>query len=233
MRLFDTWQLWCVLRMVIAGICGGIIGLERTNRAKEAGVRTHFVVAYASALMMIVSKYGFADLTVSEAMCGVGADGARLAAQVVSGIGFLGAGTIIVTPRNHIKGLTTAAGLWTAACIGLALGIGLYEAALVAAAAVYAVLTILHHWDLRMRKKSRVVDVYVELDKGVPFIAFLRSARKQGLELQDLQREEQPDQEADTVDFMVTVKGRDARKTQEEMVEIIRNIEGVRFFEVV
>lgn len=214
-----------VLRITVAVILGGIIGLEREMKNRPAGFRTYMLVSIGACMAMIINQYIYQVM-------GSG-DPTRIGAQVVSGIGFLGAGTIIVTPRNHIKGLTTAAGLWTAACIGLALGIGLYEAALVAAAAVYAVLTILHHWDLRMRKKSRVVDVYVELDKGVPFIAFLRSARKQGLELQDLQREEQPDQEADTVDFMVTVKGRDARKTQEEMVEIIRNIEGVRFFEVV
>lgn len=214
-----------VLRITVAVILGGIIGLEREMKNRPAGFRTYMLVSIGACMAMIINQYIYQVMGSS--------DPTRIGAQVVSGIGFLGAGTIIVTPRNHIKGLTTAAGLWTAACIGLALGIGLYEAALVAAAAVYAVLTILHHWDLRMRKKSRVVDVYVELDKGVPFIAFLRSARKQGLELQDVQREEQPDQEADTVDFMVTMKGRDARKTQEEMVEILRNIEGVRFFEVV
>lgn len=214
-----------VLRITVAVILGGIIGLERELKNRPAGFRTYMLVSIGACMAMIINQY------ICQVM-GSG-DPTRIGAQVVSGIGFLGAGTIIVTPRNHIKGLTTAAGLWTAACIGLALGIGLYEAALVAAAAVYAVLTILHHWDLRMRKKSRVVDVYIELDKGVALVAFLRAARKKGLELRDVQREEQPDSRADTVDFMVTVKGRDGKKTQEEMVEIIRGIDGVRFYEVV
>lgn len=117
-----------VLRLFIAGLCGFAIGFERKNRAKEAGIRTHFVVACASALMMIISKYGFAD-TVTEAgnyIYGTrGADGARIAAQIVSGVGFLGAGMIFVH-KNTIKGLTTAAGIWATAGIGMAIGAGMY-----------------------------------------------------------------------------------------------------------
>lgn len=160
MGLFDTWQLWCVLRMVIAGICGGIIGLERTNRAKEAGVRTHFVVACASALMMIVSKYGFADLTVSEAMRGVGADGARLAAQVVSGIGFLGAGMIFVH-KNTVTGLTTAAGIWATAGVGLAVGAGMYTVGIAAAVMIIAAQLLLHkNFKWLKHSKSKKLAVY-------------------------------------------------------------------------
>lgn len=95
MNVFDVRQIYYIARIVIAGICGIFIGLERKNRSKEAGVRTHFVVACASALMMIISKCGFCDI-VSGADSMRGADGARIAAQVVSGIGFLGAGMIFV-----------------------------------------------------------------------------------------------------------------------------------------
>ena len=107
MELFDLQQWYYVLRMIIAGCCGVVIGLERKNRSKEAGVRTHAVVACASALMMLISKYGFSD-TVANIAGMRGADGARIAAQVVSGIGFLGAGMIFVH-KNTITGLTTAA----------------------------------------------------------------------------------------------------------------------------
>lgn len=164
MRLFDTWQLWCVLRMVIAGICGGIIGLERTNRAKEAGVRTHFVVAYASALMMIVSKYGFADLTVSEAMCGVGADGARLAAQVVSGIGFLGAGMIFVQKRV-VTGLTTAAGIWAVSGIGMAIGGGMYILGVCCSLVIVIIQVILH---------KKIGFLHLSFDETVTVLAYER-----------------------------------------------------------
>ena len=122
-----------MLRLLVAGLCGGVIGIDRTYREKEAGLRTHFLVAVGSALFMIISQYGFGDL------CGsVDAkyDGSRVAAQIVSGIGFIGAGTIIFHKRM-IRGLTTAAGLWTASGIGMAVGGGLY---IIAAAAT--VLTL-------------------------------------------------------------------------------------------
>ncbi len=114
-----------ILRLIIACICGVVIGFERKNRAKEAGIRTHCVVACGAALMMIISKYGFGDL---EVLYGTGtktADPARIAAQIISGVGFLGAGTIFVQ-KNTIKGLTTAAGLWATAGIGMAIGAGMY-----------------------------------------------------------------------------------------------------------
>ena len=114
-----------LLRIVIGGLCGILIGTERTKRLKEAGIRTHFLVACSSAAIMIVSKYGFADLALALYPGAKDADAARLAAQVVSGIGFLGAG-MIFRGDSKISGLTTAAGLWATAGIGLTVGAGLY-----------------------------------------------------------------------------------------------------------
>lgn len=111
-----------VLRLVLAGILGGVIGWDREYRAKEAGLRTHFLVALGSALIMIVSQYGFADVLGKP---GVGLDPSRVAAQVVSGIGFIGAGTILIQ-KQFVRGLTTAAGLWATSGIGLAVGAGMY-----------------------------------------------------------------------------------------------------------
>lgn len=120
-----------VLRLFLAGVMGAAIGLEREFRAKEAGFRTHFLVALGSALLMIVSQWGFQT---SEGVAGTRhADVARVAAQIVSGIGFLGAGTIIVQ-KHSVRGLTTAAGLWVAAGIGMAIGGGLYLVGSVATA---------------------------------------------------------------------------------------------------
>ena len=110
-------NLELLLRVLVAMILGMLIGNERKNRMKSAGMRTHALVAFGSALMMVVSKYGFADT--------VQGDGARLAAQVVSGVGFLGAGMIFVR-HNLVNGLTTAAGVWTTAGIGLTIGAGMY-----------------------------------------------------------------------------------------------------------
>ena len=111
------YQLEYLLRIVIAAACGLVIGHERTSRNKPAGIRTHSIVALGSALIMIVSKYGFNDVP--------GYDAARVAAQVVSGVGFLGAGVIFVR-NNLVNGLTTAAGVWATAGVGLAFGAGLY-----------------------------------------------------------------------------------------------------------
>jgi len=112
-----------LLRIALAGALGGLIGLERQLRAKEAGLRTHILVGIGSAMFMIVSKYGFDDII---AQTHIGLDPSRIAAQVVSGMGFLGAGTIIIQ-KQVVKGLTTAAGLWVTAAIGLVIGSGLYE----------------------------------------------------------------------------------------------------------
>lgn len=122
------------VRLSLALILGGAIGIEREYRAKEAGFRTHFLVALGSALFCVVSQYGFGiDLK----------DSSRVAAQVVSGIGFLGAGTIIFQ-KNMVRGLTTAAGLWVTAAIGLACGTGMYVAATIATAMVLLGLEVLN-----------------------------------------------------------------------------------------
>lgn len=111
-----------VIRLVVAGAMGALVGLDREYRAKEAGYRTHFLVSLGSALIMIVSQYGFTEVLGKE---GIGLDPSRIAAQVVSGIGFIGAGTIILN-KQIVRGLTTAAGIWATAGIGLAIGAGMY-----------------------------------------------------------------------------------------------------------
>ncbi|MBS2771565.1 MgtC/SapB family protein [Anoxybacillus rupiensis] len=111
-----------LLRIIIAGFCGALIGYERKSRMKEAGIRTHFVVAVGASLMMIISKYAFQDQTNWH---NLSLDPSRIAAQVVSGVGFLGAGMIFMQ-KQTVKGLTTAAGIWATAGTGMAVGAGLY-----------------------------------------------------------------------------------------------------------
>lgn len=121
-----TIELECFLRILMASLCGCMIGYERTRRLKEAGVRTHCVVACGAALMMVVSKYGFSDIIQNGVYLygSDGADASRIAAQVVTGVGFLGAGVIFRTGTS-VKGLTTAAGIWATSAVGLAFGAGL------------------------------------------------------------------------------------------------------------
>ncbi len=133
-----TQQVVFFVRLLIACICGGMIGYERTNRGKGAGIRTHIIVALASALMMLVSKYGFGDMAAG------GGDGSRIAAQVVSGVGFLGAGMIYFNGRHSVKGLTTAAGIWATSGVGLAIGAGLYLMGILTSVLIVAMQIIMH-----------------------------------------------------------------------------------------
>ena len=139
-----------VVRLLVATLCGAVIGLERTKRSKEAGIRTHCIIAGASALIMIVSKYGFADLfdAAGNALAATrGADPSRVAAQVVTGISFLGAG-VIYKNGNAVKGLTTAAGIWATAAVGLALGGGMYVMGFCVTGLILLVQTLMHHFSV-------------------------------------------------------------------------------------
>lgn len=129
-----------LLRIILAAFCGALIGYERAIQRKTAGVRTHIVVAIASALFMIVSKYGFTDLL---NMHDIALDPSRIAAQIVTGISFIGAGTILVR-RDQISGLTTAAGVWATAAIGMAIGAGMYFIGLLATVFLFAVQMLFH-----------------------------------------------------------------------------------------
>ena len=143
-----------ITRLVVAGLLGAAIGLEREFRAKEAGVRTHFIVALGSALFMIISQFAFGDKQ---------HDAARVAAQVVSGIGFIGAG-VIIFQRNVVRGVTTAAGLWVAAAIGMACGDGMYAVALAATVLTLFCLEIMHVVNLYYSEK--LIDVTLLAPKG-------------------------------------------------------------------
>lgn len=135
-----------ILRITVAGLLGGIIGMDRTYRAKEAGFRTHFLVALGSAIFMLLSQYGFTDLLANIRRAGVDLrlDPSRIAAQVVSGIGFIGAGTIIFQ-KHAVRGLTTAAGLWVTAAIGMTCATGMFALAGVTTALVLVCLEIGRH----------------------------------------------------------------------------------------
>lgn len=133
-------ELEFLLRIFISGVCGGLIGYERDNRSKEAGIRTHLIVSLAAALIMVVSKYGFSDVI---GMQGVALDPSRVAAQIVTGVGFLGAGMIFVRGYT-VNGLTTAAGIWATAGIGMAIGSGLYLVGIISTTFILVVQTLLH-----------------------------------------------------------------------------------------
>ena len=149
------------LRLFVAGAMGVLIGLEREYRAKEAGYRTHFLVALGSALMMIVSQYGFMDVLKTDL---IRVDPSRIAAQVVSGIGFIGAGTIILQ-KQIVRGLTTAAGIWATSGIGLAVGAGMYAIGIAATLLVLLGLETLSYFFKSIGLRNMMIDFSTD-DKG-------------------------------------------------------------------
>ena len=214
--------VWAVaLRIVIAVLCGGALGLERGLKHRPAGMRTYMLVCVGACLIMLTNQYLFQVTQTGDPM--------RLGAQVVSGIGFLGAGTIVVTRYNRIKGLTTAAGLWSAAGVGLALGVGFYEAALIAGFAIFVVMTLLQRWDDNLHSKTRAVEIYVELADCTTVGSFIKSLREMELDVSNIQIE-QSATESDARGLIATLKAK-RRCNHSELMEKIRQLTGVRYLE--
>ncbi len=155
-RFTEEFNVWgAMLRMLLAVICGGIIGIEREHKRRPAGFRTHILICLGASMTMLTSQYIYIGL-------GLFTDLARLGAQVIAGIGFIGAGTIIVTKRRQVKGLTTAAGLWTSAIVGLAVGAGYIEAALITTFLVIVIELVFSRFEYFIMSTARGINLYVE-----------------------------------------------------------------------
>lgn len=167
-----------MLRIILACLCGAAIGTERNKRKKEAGLRTHIIVALGSVLVMVVSKYGFLDmLALGEA---VKVDPTRIASNVITGVSFLGAGTIIFKERT-IRGLTTAAGIWATSGVGLALGAGMYAVGIFATLAIIAIQYALHKY-VRLEENSVTGEMRVLLaDAPGAAEAFMAQLKEKGI----------------------------------------------------
>ncbi|NLO48090.1 MAG: MgtC/SapB family protein [Clostridiales bacterium] len=162
-------QLVFLMKLIVAGICGAVIGYERKSHLKEAGIRTHMLVAIGSALIMIISKYGFGDISTIE---GFSMDPSRIAAQIVTGIGFLGAGMIFVR-KQTINGLTTAAGIWATAGIGMAIGTNLYFAGVTATILVFLVQAVLQR-EFKWLNIPSVKQINIYIDTGADSVNEVR-----------------------------------------------------------
>lgn len=168
--IYDFTISSAVLRLTLAFVFGGIVGLERGANKHQAGLRTHILVSVGACLAMMTNLYMHFELTLRS-------DPGRLGAQVISGIGFLGVGLILVTSKNKVKGLTTAAGLWASACIGLALGAGFYIGGILAGFFVFVTLAFLPKLELFFYERSRAMSIYVELESMNDVRNFLAKAR--------------------------------------------------------
>ena len=222
MAFRELTQQEVVIRILAAILIGGLIGLERGMKNRPAGLRTYMLVCIGSCLVMMTNQYAFQHTGAGDSM--------RLGAQVISGIGFLGAGTIVVTRHNQIKGLTTAAGLWASAGLGLALGIGFYEGAITAGIGVYVILSIIQGLDYRVHKRIRIFEICVELDNRVSVNEFLKAIRKLDLRIEDIQFEPEGSHEAGTRAVILALR---SKKMVDHRVlrAKIKKIEGVVYLE--
>ena len=223
MGLREVTYLAIALRIIAAVIVGGLIGLERGMKNRPAGLRTYMVVCLGACLVMLTNQYIFQ-------IFGTG-DPVRMGAQVVSGIGFLGAGTIIVTRRNQIKGLTTAAGLWAAAGVGLALGIGFYEAAILGSVAIFTVMTLLQKLDRQMHRKTKTVEVYMEINEELTLGELLRNIRESDYEVQDVQRETSLESGNTGNRAYIAVLKAPKRCNHVEIIDRVRQLPGIVYVE--
>ena len=169
-----------VLRMVLAVVCGGVIGVEREFKRRPAGFRTHILICIGAAMTTLTGQYLFLVMHYYT-------DVARLGAQVIAGVGFIGAGTIIVTQRQRVKGLTTAAGLWTAAIVGLSLGTGFYEGGIFTTACVLVAELVFSRWEYRLFQDYPEVNIYMEYDGKPCLDAVLAHFRERNIRILNME----------------------------------------------
>lgn len=210
------------IRLLLALVCGGILGFERERRKQPAGFRTYMLVCVSSALVMMTNQFLAAKYP--------GIDPSRMGAQVISGIGFLGAGTIIVTGRNRVRGLTTAAGLWAASCIGLAVGIEFYSGAIIGCLLILLVMEVFTKLDEYLIKTSKITSIYVEFKESKDVGRFIASLKERGCKLNDFELfHENSDCSVSGV-FTMTMTKRDMKT---EVIAELNSIPGVRHIEEV
>lgn len=205
------------LRILMAMVCGGVIGIERGMAHQPAGMRTYMLVCMGAAMVMVTGQYMYYHFQTG--------DPARLGAQVVSGIGFLGAGSIIISGKTKIRGLTTAAGLWTAACIGLSIGIGFYEAGIAATLAVSLIMTQFKKLENRLLFADVWMNLYVELDEDVKMSDIAVALEAAGLLMGEVQFGKK------RKGFQKVIIGikNSGHKSREEVLERVGGIKGVQF----
>jgi len=180
-----------LLRLALAVLFGGLIGLEREHKRRPAGFRTYMLVCLGAALTMLLSQYEYLMLTTRWASVaselGIRTDVSRFGAQVINGIGFLGAGTIIVTGRQEVKGLTTAAGLWASACMGLAIGAGFYECVFLGFALIFLSIRLLPKIEDLVIEKARNMNIYVEFQSMDDVGEILNRVKAQNVQIYEVE----------------------------------------------
>ena len=208
------------LRLILAVLCGGVIGIERAYKRRPAGFRTHILICLGAAMTTLTSQYLYLNLHYYTDM-------ARLGAQVVAGIGFIGGGTIIVTRHQRVKGLTTAAGLWVSAIIGLALGGGFYEGGVLATILILIAELFFSKLEYRVLQHSREINLYMEYSNRACLDKVLRVLRQHYAKVLNLQitRSTESEQHHSSVIFSLRLNSRFC--TLEQLIHRMSAVDGV------
>ena len=220
--LYEINTISVALRISMAMILGGVLGIERGRKHRPAGFRTYMLVCLGTTVVMLTNQYVYERF-------GSG-DPVRMGAQVISGIGFLGAGTIMVTGHNQVKGLTTAAGLWAAACIGLAIGIGFYEGAFVGGAAIIAILICFHRVDGFILGRSRRMELYVEVRSVRELNGFLKCVKKMNLELRNVLMDSSENSLPEGMAAIVVLQ-LNKKSSHDDVIDELREVSEIRYLE--
>ncbi len=211
------------VRLLVAVVVGFILGAERGIKGKAAGIKTYILVCMGSALTMILSQYIIEDL-------GYDIELTRLSAQVISGIGFLGAGTILVTGHNKIVGLSTAAGLWATACIGLVAGIGFYEAVVVSCVLMLFIFGCIPKLEEKMYLKLKSSTLYTEFSDNTSIGKLINAVKSKGAKVVDINIGKAKYSQSNGVSAIITIKF-DDHSQMAEILSLIGEIEGLNFLE--
>lgn len=208
-----------MVRFLLICIFSGIVGIERGTKRRPAGFRTYMLVGIGATMIMITSQYMIE-------IRGFATDACRLGAQVISGIGFLGAGTIIIIGRHQVKGLTTAAGLWACACMGLAVGIGFYEGAVIGGLFVFIIMMGLNRLDEYVQIHSKVLELYVELESMSALSFFIDQVKKEDTKVSNLEIHRMKQDRQEGVSALMTLTTKKPCDHMRYMVHL-HSIEGV------
>lgn len=212
-------------RMLLAFACGAAIGLEREFKRRPAGFRTHILICLGAAMTTLTSQFLYLDMHYFTDM-------ARLGAQVVAGIGFIGAGTIIVTKRRRVKGLTTAAGLWTSAIIGLVAGAGFYEGAIYATLLILIMELLFSKIEYRVIRNARDMNIYIEYEGKKTLENVLMELKRMQIRVYELEvtRGAKSTDKSGSSSAVLSLRA-DGRVVQEDMVNSLMEMDGVIFVE--
>ena len=213
------------VRLLMAVFCGGLIGIERGRKGQAAGCRTHMLVCIGSASVMMTNIFVYNNFE------SIG-DPTRLGAQVVSGIGFLGAGTILVTSKNQIRGLTTAAGLWASACMGLAIGIGFYKLAIIGNIFIFLAIVIINKFDRKVYGISKIIDTYIEFNDSHVITELIIIARENDFSVNNVQIIKNQSSKYGNNAVLFSLKAKE-KLDHNEVIALLGSIDGVLFIEEV